>query len=416
LAGLTLTTDSTINPLCVTPGNCSVTNPEPVTVSSTTPNNSVDFGFDDPDIGDYVWHDADHDGIQDATESGIQGVTLLLYADADADGVIDAGQDNLIRTTTTDANGYYFFGGLPFSSFIIKVDSTNTDAGRALNGFSATLANQGADDSLDSDASSSTLQISITPTNPKDFSLDFGFYASTAYSVGNLVWSDADNDGFKDSGESGLGGVGLILYRDYGTSSTLDASDLVLGRTTTASDGSYSFGNLPAGNYLIVVNDLNGRLSGYQWKSSATDDDNYSHNPTYAFTIGSANIVKADFGYYLNNPYNPTAADMQSLSIQDGNGRVLLSWQMSPLMTSIPGFNIYRSTSLDGERTLVNAEPIYPSGLELGISYLWLDTGVQAGQTYYYWLEQVDENGITTYEPLVIVVRYQAFLPVMIKK
>jgi hypothetical protein len=50
---------------------------------STQPDNqsnlTVDFGFYRFTIGDYVWLDADADGVQDSNESGIEGVEVGLY-------------------------------------------------------------------------------------------------------------------------------------------------------------------------------------------------------------------------------------------------------------------------------------------------------------------------------------------------
>ena len=53
------------SPIAVTPG-LNVTN--------------VDAGYNSPlgSIGDFVWHDLDRDGVQDAGEAGIQGVTVQL--------------------------------------------------------------------------------------------------------------------------------------------------------------------------------------------------------------------------------------------------------------------------------------------------------------------------------------------------
>ena len=51
-------------------------------------------------IGDYVWFDANNDGVQDPAEPAIGGVTVTLV---DSDGLP-------IASTTTDANGYYNFG------------------------------------------------------------------------------------------------------------------------------------------------------------------------------------------------------------------------------------------------------------------------------------------------------------------
>ncbi len=53
-------------------------------------------------IGNYVWLDTDRDGVQDPCESGIQGVNVSLYE-------LVGGTSTLIATTTTSANGTYYF-------------------------------------------------------------------------------------------------------------------------------------------------------------------------------------------------------------------------------------------------------------------------------------------------------------------
>ena len=57
--------------------------------------------------------DANGNGIQDAGESGVQGVTIFI--DADKDGVLDAGE----RSTVTDATGHYNFFGVPLGTWQI---------------------------------------------------------------------------------------------------------------------------------------------------------------------------------------------------------------------------------------------------------------------------------------------------------
>ena len=73
-----------------------------------------DFGYQPQTgtIGDTVWLDLDGDGVQDAGEPGIPGVTVYLY---DGDG-------NLIGTTVTDANGNYLFTNLPPGVYTVAID------------------------------------------------------------------------------------------------------------------------------------------------------------------------------------------------------------------------------------------------------------------------------------------------------
>jgi uncharacterized repeat protein (TIGR01451 family) len=76
-------------------------------------NLTVDFGFILPaSLGDYVWVDSDGDGEQDGAESGVNGVTVRLWADTDGDNI----PDTVVLTTTTTTNGpqngYYQFTNL----------------------------------------------------------------------------------------------------------------------------------------------------------------------------------------------------------------------------------------------------------------------------------------------------------------
>ncbi|MEI2420072.1 SdrD B-like domain-containing protein, partial [Arthrospira platensis SPKY2] len=72
-------------------------------------------------IGDTIWRDWNGDGVQDPGEEGIAGVTVRLFA---ADGVTE------LASTTTDANGNYFFPGLEAATYVVEVNGgaapTNT--------------------------------------------------------------------------------------------------------------------------------------------------------------------------------------------------------------------------------------------------------------------------------------------------
>ena len=64
-------------------------------------------------------------------------------------------------------------------------------------------------------------------------------------SISGTVWSDGNGDGSQRSGGDGLGGIPVTLYEDDGVT--------VVATTTTNPDGSYSFGNLPPGDYVVEV-------------------------------------------------------------------------------------------------------------------------------------------------------------------
>jgi len=62
-------------------------------------------------IGDFVWCDLNNDGVQDAGEPGIPGVTVNLQS-AGADGQFGTG-DDYFDSQVTDANGNYLFTDVP---------------------------------------------------------------------------------------------------------------------------------------------------------------------------------------------------------------------------------------------------------------------------------------------------------------
>jgi len=66
-------------------------------------------------IGDQIWSDDDNDGngLVDGDDTPLENVTVNLL---DAAG-------NVIATTTTDANGFYLFDGLPLdTTYTVQID------------------------------------------------------------------------------------------------------------------------------------------------------------------------------------------------------------------------------------------------------------------------------------------------------
>ena len=69
------------------------------------------------------------------------------------------------------------------------------------------------------------------------------------------------------------------------------------------------------------------------------------------------------------------------------------------------GFNLYRSDAKAGDYTRLNTDVIPGSTDPLtGGSYVYTDTNVIAGRTYYYQLEDVETSGdVTRHEPYQVV-------------
>ena len=252
----------------------------PADISSTTANDplaveleadedydTADFGYrGNGSIGDYLWYDADAGGDQDPTENGIASVDVFLYRDNNGDGLIDAG-DTLIDTQTTDGSGNYLFSYLPVDDYIVDVDDTTLPAN-----YASTTQNDPYAKSLG--------------FGENDLSADFGYDLATA-SIGNYVWLDTDADGNQDGGETGLPNVDVKLYRDMNGDGLIDGGDILLDTQTTDGSGNYLFGNLPAFDYIVDVDDTT--LPGVTITTS---------NDPLAVTLSDGqNYTTADFGY-----------------------------------------------------------------------------------------------------------------------
>ena len=111
---------------------------------------SVDFGVVTENIiGDFVWLDADRDGVQDGGESGVRGVTVELL---DGAGVV-------VRTVITDTAGAYQFAGLPSGTYTVVFDRTTLPTGQF-----AGPAGSGTDAAIDSDGDPSTGRLLFATT------------------------------------------------------------------------------------------------------------------------------------------------------------------------------------------------------------------------------------------------------------
>ncbi|MEW6654519.1 MAG: SdrD B-like domain-containing protein, partial [Bacteroidota bacterium] len=120
-------------------------------------------------IGDFVWHDKNVNGIQDAGEPGISGVVVELV------------QNNaIVASATTDANGKYEFTSRPSGSYSVRVAASNfTSSGvlfsTAQTKWYAAKVNQGTDDTKDSDAALNG-SVSVNLSCADNLTIDFGFY------------------------------------------------------------------------------------------------------------------------------------------------------------------------------------------------------------------------------------------------
>ena len=181
-------------------------------------------------IGDMIFWDANTNGTQDYSESGIAGVTVELYLDADTNGVYET----FVTNAVTDADGLYLFDQLSAGYYLISV-ITN----------SGPLADvtQSADPGGNGEAfASCDNQHELVLGSGQTFTgADFGYVPPGV--LGDLLWIDTNDNGVKDAGENGIPYVSVVLYSN-GTAVVTNETD---------ADGYYYFSGLSDGTYQITV-------------------------------------------------------------------------------------------------------------------------------------------------------------------
>lgn len=202
------------------------------------------------EIGNRIWIDKNKNGIQDANEIGIDGVTVTL---CDSIGTPLAaietgsgGQYYFSSAATVGGPSYvkYQIGLKPNTKYILKI--SDFAAQTALAGFLPTTPNT-TTDYIDSDFELDGANLTFTFTTggagQNDFKADAGFTPKTG-SLGDFVWNDLNNDGRQDGGEPGVAGIVVQLLDSIGT---------VLAADTTDSNGLYLFDSLSTGTYQVKI-------------------------------------------------------------------------------------------------------------------------------------------------------------------
>ena len=228
-------------------GKGKLVTPTPIALTSAAPNaTKVDFAFVKPaSVGNFVWFDANKDGIQDADEFGVAGVTVTL-TDGAGNPVIDL-DGNPVKPVTTDANGKY-----EFTNLMPNVDRIVANAGEENYkvtftppaGYTGTTSNAGTD--ADTDSNGPTPKVTLAE-GQKDMSIDFGLI-SNGY-IGDTIFWDVDNSGGFNPTEHDKPLAGVTVTLTFKTPAGVEKTLT----TTTDADGKYKFENLAPGDYKVTV-------------------------------------------------------------------------------------------------------------------------------------------------------------------
>lgn len=244
-------------------------------------------------IGNKVWFDngagggTANDGIQNGTEQGVAGVMVTLVNAAgqpvDRNGVVTSTP----IVTTTDANGNYAFADLA-AGVSFAVQFSNLPAG--FNASTKAGAGGGDDNRSDGDLINYITPAVTVVANTHNQNLDFGISSSRA-AIGNKVWMDDDGDGVQDSGEPGVAGVTVTLYRPgFGLDGIAGNADdaLPVASMITDQNGNYLFSNLEAGTYEVEFSTIPGGLSFTQ--RNTPGDNGIDTNSDAIPTSGNSSV------------------------------------------------------------------------------------------------------------------------------
>jgi fimbrial isopeptide formation D2 family protein/uncharacterized repeat protein (TIGR01451 family) len=233
------------------PGRYTVRETQPLGYGDTTPNErlvdvpplgvtGILFGERTGTVGGSVYRDLSVDGVRGnaAGETGIGGVLVTLTG-------TDALGTPVRRTQTTDREGHYLFAGLLAGAYRVQ---EGTPAGFYYDGLD-TFGNLGGT------AANDDLRQALPPGGD---ATDYNFGENPPADPFGYVYVDANENGVRDPGEPGIGGVPVTIrgtaFAGTAMARPLAAADLPGGSLTAVTDptGRWEFAVMPPGVYSVT--------------------------------------------------------------------------------------------------------------------------------------------------------------------
>lgn len=253
-----VTYDTSVNAFNAGSGVESIQNKATVSSGTTSYTNSVTDALRGR-IGDFVWLDANMNGIQDTGEEGLNGVAVRLLNE-DGTAALNDRDTPYTCTTQTDSEnraGAYLFTGVRPGRYFVEFALPE--------GCAFTERNSGDSAALDSDAGTDAnpAATEVFRLDGGQFKLDIDAGLIQLGSISGSVLIDKNGDGINDPEDADpIFGVTLTLLNSAGE---------VVATTTTQADGSYTFKSLRPGAYTVRKTNADGWISSFD---TFGDNDN----------------------------------------------------------------------------------------------------------------------------------------------
>jgi protocatechuate 3,4-dioxygenase beta subunit len=360
------------------------------------PTGASSAGINDPNVdagiittraalGNYVWLDTNGDGVQDASEKGISGVTVILYA---ADGV------TVVASTVTDADGKYYFGNLIPGTYVVGFSTLPSN-------LSFTTQNMPGDNANNTNSDANPITGLTAPVTlvagQTNLTVDAGLKPTEYASVGNLVWNDKNNDGVQGADEPGIPGILVTLY---------DATtNLPVGTAITDGNGNYLISKIPVANagtsFYIVFGNLPATATFTTQTSNVTaadgtlgSDANSATGQTATFTLVPGQYLPTVDAGIINVQVLPIK--IASFTAVPKESQVALQWIVSE-QTNVTNYEVLYST--DGGRTFTTTVATVASNGNQSATYDAMHATPAAGVNFYR-IKTIEKDGTVSYSEI----------------
>ncbi len=376
----------------------------------------------------------------DADEAAFGNQTIFLYRwiDGDNDMVMDSGETTAVANTLTSGQGDYTFANIPVGVYITSLAAPANDLS-----LTTVLGNTPATQVVKTPATgvvTTTYQVVSVPAATSVSNVDFAFKLLGNYDFGDLpsVYRTtlAGNPVGPYHSVSGsptlyLGSAPPDAEANGQPSITANGDGTDEDGVSTVSSSVFKWSNGANGGQLQIQVTGSGWLTGWidfnsdgDWgdagefiinQAVATSTSTYTFDVPNGTIGGATRTLNMRFRLFEAQPLfaalayvgpaqggevedyqvriDPTAVDLVSFTARGTNAGIVLQW-ITASEHETSGFYLLRSaTGARADATRVTSALIPAQGGLGDTTYTWIDTEVQAGQRYTYWLQEVEANG-----------------------